>query len=178
MLEVEQVRDVHTVWHVMSLALLNAGRELDEQYAERMRKALAPARVCAAVAVENGDEALGRLYTELGTSFHVDRAERDLATVTGALKLAGLDESLAEAWDSDRYDDALRASHEDGMGRVGTDVGTPIISVGDHSIFGPVVGRIPRGEEAGQLWDGTRLLLGVEGFFELKRTREGRPQTS
>ena len=57
------------------------------------------------------------------------------------------------------------------MDRVGYEVGTPVISVGDLSFFGPVVSPIPRGEAAARLWDGVLLVAGTDGFFELKRTR-------
>ncbi len=49
MLEVEQVRDIHAEWHVMSLAILNAGRaELSEEYKARLALAKGPVRVCIA----------------------------------------------------------------------------------------------------------------------------------
>jgi hypothetical protein len=73
------------------------------------------------------------------------------------------------------YNAAVRASHADGIERVGSDVGTPIITVGEMSVFGPVVSPIPRGEDAGRLWDGVHLIAGVDGFFELKRSRTRHP---
>jgi hypothetical protein len=77
--------------------------------------------------------------------------------------------------DSTDYDAALRASHTEGIERVGYDVGTPVITVNGLSVFGPVVSPIPRGEAAARLWDGVLLIAGTEGFFELKRSRTRDP---
>lgn len=169
MKEVEQVRDVDTNFHLMSLAYLNADKDISEDY----RKSLTygPVRVCQAAAEAHGDEVLDRLYTELGTRFHNDGRERSRETVEEALVSAGLPDSLADAMDDDSYDEAIKKSHHAGMDQVGVDVGTPVISVEGVAFFGPVVTPIPRGEEAGRLWDGVRLVAGVEGFYELKRSR-------
>jgi hypothetical protein len=118
---------------------------------------------------------LGALYTELGNRFHHEKAPKDRTTVAAALAAAGLDPELAAAMDSTGYDTALRESHHDGMGRVGYDVGTPVISVNGTAFFGPVVTPIPRGEAAVRLWDGVLLVAGTDGFFELKRTRDRQP---
>lgn len=174
-LEVEQVRDVTTRWHVMSLSMLNEGRDLSPDYKESMRRAIGPVRICTAARIEHGEEVVLPLYTALGTRFHNRHEPRELDTVKAALADAGLPESLVEAADSEKYDDALRASHDDGMNRVGLEVGTPVIAVGDTAFFGPVVTPIPRGEAAGRLWDGVLLVANTDGFFELKRTRDRKP---
>jgi protein-disulfide isomerase-like protein with CxxC motif len=176
MLEVAKVRPVAPRWHVMSLAVLNEGRDdLPEGYKERMAQAWGPVRVCVAAEQKFGSDAVLPLYTAIGTRFHHEKAERNRATIEAALTDAGLPTELADAMDSTEYDDAVRASHTDGIERVGVEVGTPVISVGGASIFGPVVTPIPRGEAAGKLWDGVLLCLQTPGFFELKRSRTNPP---
>jgi protein-disulfide isomerase-like protein with CxxC motif len=176
LLEVEKVRPVVPRWHVMSLAVLNEDKEgLPEGYKEAMARAWGAVRVCIAAEQKFGPGVLGPLYTAIGTRYHHEKAERNRPTIEAALADAGLPAELAEAMDSADYDEALRASHADGMNRVGDDVGTPVISVGDMAIFGPVVSPIPRGEAAGRLWDGVMLIAGTDGFFELKRSRTREP---
>jgi 2-hydroxychromene-2-carboxylate isomerase len=176
MLEVEKVRPVTSRWHVMSLAVLNEGKEgMPERYEELMKQAWGPVRVCIAAEQKFGPEVLLPLYTALGTRLHHEKAENDRATIESALAEAGLPAELADAMDSTEYDEALRASHRDGMDRVGYEVGTPVISVAGASFFGPVVTPIPRGDAAGKLWDGVLLVAGTDGFFELKRSRTSDP---
>lgn len=176
MLEVEKVRPVQVRWHVMSLGVLNENKEdLSDKYKELMRQAFGPVRVCIAAEQKFGPEVLLPLYTALGTRFHHEKAERDRATIEAALAEAGLPAELADAADSTDYDEALRASHADGMDRVGYEVGTPVISVEGTSFFGPVVSPIPRGDAAAQLWDGVLLVTKTDGFFELKRSRTREP---
>jgi protein-disulfide isomerase-like protein with CxxC motif len=176
MLEVEKVRPVVTRWHVMSLAVLNENNEdMPENYKEMMKKAWGPVRVCIAAEQKYGSEVLGPLYTAIGTRFHNEKAERDRGLLEDALTEAGLPTDLADAIDSTEYDEAVRASHAVGIDKVGYDVGTPVISVGDLSIFGPVLSPIPRGEAAAKLWDGMLLIAGTDGFFEMKRSRTREP---
>ena len=176
MLEVEQVRPVQTRWHVMSLAVLNSGRdELPDKYKDLMQQAWGPVRVCIAAEQKFGPEVLLPLYTALGNRFHHDKAERNRETIEAALTEAGLPAELADAMDSTDYDDAVRASHAEGIDRVGYDVGTPVISVDGSAFFGPVVTPIPRGDAAGKLWDGVMLVTKTDGFFELKRSRTRDP---
>jgi protein-disulfide isomerase-like protein with CxxC motif len=175
LLEVEKLRPVEPHWHVMSLAVLNEGKDLSERYQQAMATAWGPVRVAIAAEQKLGPQVLGSLYTALGTRFHHEKLPRERATVDAALADAGLPADLADAMDSTEYDDALRASHREGMDRVGYEVGTPVISVNGTSIFGPVVSPIPRGEDAARLWDGVMLVTKTDGFFELKRSRTRDP---
>jgi hypothetical protein len=175
-LEVEKVRPVTARWHVMSLAVLNSGRDdLPEGYQELLAQAWGPVRVCIAAEQKFGPEVLLPLYTALGNRVHHEKAEPVRDTVEAALAEVGLPAELADAMTSTDFDEALIASHHDGMDRVGYDVGTPVISVNGVSFFGPVVTPIPRGEDAARLWDGVLLVAGTDGFFELKRSRTRDP---
>jgi protein-disulfide isomerase-like protein with CxxC motif len=176
MLEVEKIREVDVRWHVMSLSVLNENRDdLPDNYREMLDGGWGPVRVVIAAQQEHGDEVVGPLYTALGTRRHPGGREFDRATIVEALEEVGLPASLADAADTDAYDEALRKSHAEGIGLVGEDVGTPVVAVNGVAFFGPVVTPAPKGEAAGRLWDGCLLVAGTPGFFEIKRTRTQKP---
>ena len=178
MLEVEEVRPVEARFHVMSLSLLNEGKEVSEDYRRRMVIARGPVRTCVAASREAGEDVLRPLYTALGNRIHVQGRDIGQELVGEALEECGLSRSLAGAMDSEEYDGELRDSHDAAMALVGDDVGTPVIAFDGFSIFGPVVTPAPKGEAAGRLWDGLQMFAGTPGFFELKRSRTSPPDFS
>jgi hypothetical protein len=165
----------------MSLSVLNEGRELPADYRALMDRSWGAVRVCVAAARRYGEEVLRPLYTALGVRVHVGGQEPGPEVFAAALAEAGLDPALAAAADDAGFDEAVRASHAEGIALVGTDVGTPVLRLpggpgGDRpAFFGPVVTPTPRGEAAGRLWDGLLLMAGTPGFYELKRSRDRRP---
>ncbi len=172
MLEVEKVRDISVTWHIMSLAYLNQDKsDISDDYREWLRTAWQPVRVCMAVEQHHGKDALLRLYTALGTRRFLGGEDYTRETIEAALADAGLSRELAAAMDDNSYDEAIKKSHHHGMDQVGDDVGTPTISFEDAAFFGPVLSAIPRGEDAGELWDGCITLAKFPSFSELKRTR-------
>ncbi len=169
-LEVTKVRDVDVTFHVMSLSVLNEGRDLDPDYRKVMDNAWGGARVCLAVQEQYPDK-LADLYTALGTRIHLGKEPNVRATHEAALAEVGLPVELAAAGETDANDAALRAAQAEVTAAVGDEVGTPVIRVDGMSLFGPVISPAPKGEEAGRLWDGFVNICAYPGFFELKRTR-------
>jgi 2-hydroxychromene-2-carboxylate isomerase len=175
MMEVEKVRPVDVTWHVMSLSVLNEGRDLPEDYRRLMDDGWGPVRVVTAARELHGDEVVKPLYDAMGTRIHPG-GNKDLPDVIAtALVEVGLPADLAKYADTDDYDEQLRASHTEGISLVGDDVGTPIVAFGGVAFFGPVVTPTPRGEAAARLWDGAVLVAGTPGFYELKRSRTQGP---
>lgn len=174
LLEVEQVRDIDIRFHVLSLAVLNQGREVEAWYREWLDTAWGPARVAKAVEQKPGD--VRAIYTALGNRIHLDKQPLGRDLYVAALTEAGLPTELADAADTTDHDDTMLTGNHAGLDPVGEDLGTPAIHVtmpnGDiNAFFGPVVSPTPRGEAAGLLWDGVLLVSNTPGFFELKRAR-------
>jgi hypothetical protein len=175
LVEVERCRPVDVRFHVMSLSVLNEGRDLPAEYVELLAEAWGPVRVLTAARLAHGDTVVRPLYDALGTRIHVRGLGNKPGVIEEALVEVGLPETLVGAATDASFDDALRASHHAGMDPVGMDVGTPVVHVNGTAIFGPVVSPAPKGEAAGRLWDGVLLVAGTDGFFELKRTRTRDP---
>ncbi|MFC4009241.1 disulfide bond formation protein DsbA [Nonomuraea purpurea] len=179
LLEVEKVRSIEPRWRIMSLYFLNKDKDISDDYRKSTERSLGSVRVIAAAAAKHGDHVIGELYTQFGTRLHNEglgrQPERLREVRESALEAVGLDKSLADAAGSDEWDEAIRASHEEGIGLVGEEVGTPVIRVGPNAFFGPVITKILRGDDAGRLWDGVLAVTAYEDFFELKRTRTKRP---
>ncbi|MFE5076861.1 DsbA family protein [Streptomyces halstedii] len=181
--QVSQVRPLALRWHLMSLTLLNEGRE-DDPEGDPDGYLRIPVRIGTAVRRHHGQEALSRfhasLWSHLGPSGEHGRTARKWINDPAlALAHAGLPPELAAAGGSTVYDEELRASHKEALELLGPRPGTPVVAIGEPSepsrpplaFHGPVISRVPKGEDAGRLWDGTLLVAGTPGFHALR----GRP---
>ena len=174
--EVAEVRGFEIDWKPVSLKIINEGNDISPTYAEMVAKAHGTCRVVEAAAETAGQEAVGRLYAELGNRIHPGGRKDTEAIVAESLAAAGLDAALAEAKDDERYDAQLRANTEHALKIAGPDVGVPIISIDGVAFFGPVVTPAPTGVDALRLWEGITMAASVPGFYELKRGRTSGPQ--
>lgn len=176
MLEVQTVRNISVQWHVMSLSVLNEERDLPEDYRNLMKMAWGPVRVITAARELHGEEFVRKLYDAMGSRIHQEGNRDFPAVIAAALAETGLPAELAHYADRNEYDTQLRATHQDAMDLVGEDVGTPVVSFNEVAFFGPVLTRIPRGEEAGRMFDGAVMMASFPEFYELKRSRTTSPQ--
>jgi hypothetical protein len=173
--EVSAHRDLDVTWHIMSLAVLNEDKDVSDDYKAFFPRALKYTRLVAAVAELHGQQYVKPLYDALGTRIHPGGSKDPGEVIPAALAEVELPSDLARFADSDEYDPQMRASHFDGIERVGQDVGTPVIAVNGVAFFGPVISPAPKGEEALALWDGVVAAAAYDGFFEIKRTRTREP---
>lgn len=175
--EVDKVRDIDLEFSPMSLSILNDGADVPEDYARMMEANWGPARVFAKVKDEQ-PEKVEELYWAMATLIHEGgQGGKDTrggydAVISQALEQAGLDASLAEVANDESANDALAKHHRAAMDSVGEDTGTPVVQIGDTSgFFGPVITRLPQGEEAGELFDATARLAQFPWFFSVNRAR-------
>jgi 2-hydroxychromene-2-carboxylate isomerase len=175
LLQAAGVRDLDVRFHVMSLAVLNEGRDMPAEYLEWSKMAYGPVRVLIAAEQRHGNDVVEPLYSAIGTRLHVNGEKEYDEVIAKALADVGLEADLAAAAKTEAFDEALRASHLKGMEPVGFDVGTPVIHVGEIAFFGPVITPAPKGEAAGKLFDGVLSVVSTPGFYEIKRSRTEGP---
>ena len=173
--EVARHRDIRVSWNIMSLAVLNENNDVSDEYRAFFPRALKYTRLVAAAKELHGQDFVKRLYDALGTRIHPGGSKDPDTVIPEAIAEVGLPADFARHADSEEFDAQMRASHFDGINRVGQDVGTPVIAVNGVAFFGPVISPAPTGEQALTLWDGVVAAASYDGFFELKRSRTTGP---
>lgn len=173
--EVAEARGFEIVWHPISLQIVNEGND-PGSHGHLHAAGHRFSRVIEAARRSAGEDVVGKLYTEIGTRRHPDGREDFDAIIAEALAAVGLDAALADAANSEEFDEQLRKNTTHALEIAGPDVGVPIISINGVAFFGPVVTPAPTGEMALRLWDGIYAAASVPGFYELKRGRTAGPQ--
>lgn len=174
LVEVQHVRDVPVTWRLMSIAVLNEGGDVPAEYEQVFVDSWQLLRLLAAADMQQGQDAMAQLYTAIGRRAF-EQGDTDIASVAAAaLAQTGLEELAPAALDTG-LDEAIRASHAEGMALVGDDVGSPVLRAGANAFSGPVVTPAPTGERAGQLWDALLVMSDMPEVYEIKRTRDSEP---
>ena len=189
--EVAAIRDLRVDWRFIALRIVNDDKDYDGDFAGHAVGhdiGLKLLRVAAAVrAGPDGRDRMGPLYTTFGTDIHVHSRRAELAAeldvgLPDYLRSVGIEPDIIAAANDPAWDDVLRHDTEQALARTGPDVGTPIITFHHEgvspSFFGPVLNRVPRGDEALTLWDAIWTVAGVDGFAELKRSLRGGPDVA
>ena len=141
-------------------------------------------RVLEAVRREEGASPIGGWYTQFAGDIHVNGRRDEIFDTWQEgfpeyLRSVGMNERYLASANDASLDVALEESTALALSRVGDGVGTPIITFNadeSTSFFGPVISRVPRGEEALELWDAVWKLSTFGGFAELKRAIRDKPQ--
>jgi 2-hydroxychromene-2-carboxylate isomerase len=159
-------------WRFLSLAVLNEGKDLPEQFRPVIAWSRSAHRVLAAADQRYGQDAVDRLYSAVGRRIHYEDAAKDTATLAAAIAEAELPADLIGTADDPSFDKVVRASHDEAQARVGTETGSPVTAIDDGpAFFGPVVSPVPEGDDADRLLEAIRLLSTVPQFSEVKRSR-------
>lgn len=182
-MEVRDQRKYEVIWRPIALRILNeqnTAEWYDADYRRGHLTGLEGLRIAMEIGARDGNDGVDAFYAAAGDFIHRQRRQRELkadsvAGWTTVLGEAGLDASLAEFALDERHDAAIRASTELALERTGRDVGTPILTFrpgqdGENSFFGPVISKVPRGQEAVRLWDAVELIATTSGMSELKRS--------
>ena len=183
--EVRRQRPLEVDWRFIALRIVNEKRNYERDFPPRYddfhTMGLRLLRVAAALRDAEGPEVIGPYYEAVGGGIHVDRRRDEFLeadAVIAVLKGLGHDRKYADARLDDSWDAIVRADGDEGLGRTGGHVGTPIITFGapdGPSFFGPVISRVPRGAEAVELWATVEALAKFPGFSELKRAIREKP---
>ena len=189
--EVQGQRSYDVRWRPISLKYLNrenSAEWYDDTYKRWHAMGHEALRVALRLDDEFGNEGVARFYTALGVEGHVNRRRDDFAASTESfvgecLERAGFDRNFVESAFDSSLDSRIEASTEEALSRTGRDVGTPIITFrpgasDEGSFFGPVIARVPRGEEALRLWDAVEVVATTPGVSELKRSLRDKPDFS
>lgn len=175
--EVEQDGAITLTVKLLSLAVVNDGRELDDWYRSFNDKAWIPARVMAAVQQAYGDDSARQFYEAYGQRFHIDYDTGDNADraqlAADALAAVDLPTELIGAADNAALDDHLRAITKAALDPVGLDIGVPVTLIDGVASSGPVLNRIPRGAEAVEAFHAARTLANLNGYVRFERKQIG-----
>ncbi len=167
--EVQEHRQLEIQWHVLSLSEMNRGHDAEADIHAKSGSAL---RVLVQARREGGNASIDRLYLALGQAQRRQRMDSE-DVLEAALEEARLDRTLLRrALDDSSTQDEVIADHYEAVTRYGA-FGSPwlVVDNQEYGFFGPVISRVPRGSEAGELWDHVSWLLQQPHFYELKRGR-------
>ncbi len=172
---VAQQRPIAISWKVFSLAV----QDNPDDYTAPPARAhhirdVDLHRTLVAARHVGGPDALERLYVAYGSVIHAAQGDvRDPALQSRCLRQAGLPVTLFDDAQRDASTEAEVVAETRGALARGAG-GTPTLSLSgsDVCLLGPVLGAVPEGGEALELWDTVWFALRHAYVYELKRNRD------
>jgi 2-hydroxychromene-2-carboxylate isomerase len=186
--EVQNSRSYDVTWRFISLRMINEDLGYTESTEVHRQSHFVGTQIMRAAALaraEDGNEAVGKLYTAVGTALHNNKQHDEMMNnptffLVDALSRANLNVDWAKGADNEEFDAVIREETDLAFSRTGKGVGTPILTfkpgqANEGSFFGPVISEIPRGDAALKLWDAIELIATSTGMAELKRSIRSAP---
>lgn len=170
--EVAKVRPLTIQWGLLALAYVNR-KKVDHPMRDLHLQSLHALRLLAKAREIGGEQAIDRVYLALGVARHDQGRELDdEGLLAEALRQANLPPQLLdETRQNSALDKSLDGEYEWAGARGAFGVPSLFIDHSEVPYFGPVIDRVPSGEESGGLWDLVVGLYQLDYFYELKRLR-------
>ena len=181
--EVCDIRKYEVSWKFVSLSMINSDRGYganDDYHKTIHNFGLAALRVASAARAAEGNDGVRKFYSEFGNSFHNQKKREGFDNnkhklLTEILQSGLLPTIWADSFEDETHTPVIRYETDLALSRTGKDVGTPILTFkpgapNEGSFFGPVISKIPRGEDAVKLWDAIEIIATTSGMAELKRS--------
>lgn len=155
---------------LMNLAVLNEGRQLPPPQEAHMRDSRRAGRLMAAVRDEAAD-ALVAAYFAFGQLYFDQSASVDGRLVAQVARAAGMPRITAAVLDDATWDAAVRQSHEASQQALGDVGGSPLVTIGGHTVFGPVLTAVPDADRTVPVFEAVTALVATPQFSQLQRPR-------
>jgi 2-hydroxychromene-2-carboxylate isomerase len=169
--EVAEARGRVIGWHLMSLAVLNEGQTLPAPQHARMQDSRVIGRLMMAIKAELGQSGLIKAYFGFGEAYFDQDAAVDEHLAEQVLKAAGASETAPSSMWDDSLDAVVRQSHEASQHALGMAGGSPMLTIGGQTFFGPVLTALPEPGGRQALFEAVATLANTPTFSQLQRPR-------
>ncbi len=156
-------------WRLMSLATLNEGRELPPPQQARMHDSRQVGRLMVALRGELDTNAMTKAYFAFGHRYFDQSAALDDELVEHVLAAVGAKHSTAAALTDAGLDAVVKESHQASQAALGESGGSPLITIGGQTMFGPVLTSVPAPDKALEIFDAVATLVLTSEFTQLQR---------
>jgi hypothetical protein len=158
-------------WRLMSLAILNEGRELPTPQRARMEDSQQVGRLMAALHDELGASLMGRAYIAFAQRYFDHSAEVDGELVDHVTRAVGAEHTGAAALVDAALDATVLKFHQGSQNALGDTGVSPLLTIEGHTVFGPVFTAVPEPDETLAVFDAVTALVRTPEFSQLQRPR-------